>query len=412
MPLNQIRFVIGNAMTRNTHPTDELIAQIEEILHRGVDEVIDYNDLKQRLLSGEKMRVKLGTDPTSPNIHLGRAVPLRKLRDIQLLGHQIILIIGDFTGEVGDTSDKESGRPMLTLEQVQENMRTYAEQCGKILDLEKTEVHYNSVWLEKLSFGDACRLSDLFSVAEFTGRTIIRGRLDAGKRVSVRELLYPVMQGYDSVAISAGLELGGTDQRYNLLAGRIMQKHFNQKPQNILMTNLINGPDGRKMSSSWGNTINIHDSAIDMFGKIMSMVDSEIVTYYVHCTRIPMNEVQVFERQLTEDSVNPRDIKLKLAYEITKDIHGYEAANTARDHFEQVIQRKNLPSDIPEMEVTSYHIVDVLCQTGLASSRSDARRLLESRGVRVDGATIDAVDFTVPKGALINKGKRIFIRIK
>ena len=231
--------------------------KIEELLSRGVAEVIDRERLKERLLRGEELRIKLGIDPTSPNLHLGRAVSILKMRDFQELGCKLVLIVGDFTGQIGDTSDKESERPMLGRDLIEENMRSYTEQLGKLIDLSKAEIHYNSTWLEKLGFDDIGEQADHFSVAEFIARENIKKRLDEGKRVSLREMLYPLMQGYDSVAVNADVELGGTDQRFNLLAGRRLQEAHGQSAQDILMTNLILGTDGRKMSSSWGNTINL-----------------------------------------------------------------------------------------------------------------------------------------------------------
>ena len=257
--------------------------KINEILTRGVSETIDKENLKKKLMSGRKLRVKLGIDPTSPNIHIGRSVVLLKLRDFQELGHQIILIIGDFTGMVGDTSDKDTERPMLSEEQVKKNMKSYVEQASKILDIKKAEIEYNSKWLKRLGFGDIGRMANQFSLGEFIARENIRKRLDEQKPVSLRELVYPLMQGYDSVAIKADVELGGTDQRFNLLAGRTIQALYGQEPQDILMTNLIAGTDGRKMSSSWGNTINVTGEPKDMFGKVMSTTDELIIPYFEHC---------------------------------------------------------------------------------------------------------------------------------
>ncbi|MDP2918004.1 MAG: tyrosine--tRNA ligase, partial [bacterium] len=251
--------------------------KIKEVLTRGVAEVIDARHLEARMRKGEKLRVKLGIDPTSPNLHLGRSIPLLKLRDFQELGHQVVFIIGDFTGLIGDTSDKNAERPMLEKKTVESNMKTYLAQAGKILDTKKFEFRYNSEWLGKLNYQEIGEQADLFSVVEFINRENIKKRLNENKRVSLREMLYPLMQGYDSVAIKADVELGGTDQRFNLLAGRKMQEHFNQKPQDILMNNLIAGLDGRKMSSSWGNVINISDPPAEMFGKIMSMHDDLIL---------------------------------------------------------------------------------------------------------------------------------------
>ena len=272
--------------------------KINEILTRGVDEVIQKEDLENKLLSGKQLRIKLGIDPTSPNVHIGRSIPILKLRDFQELGHQIVLIVGDFTGIIGDTSDKESERPMLTQEEIDINKKKYFDQVGKLLDMDKVEFRYNTEWLEKLTYREIGEHADQFSVADFIARDNIKRRLDAGKRVSLREVLYPLMQGYDSVAIGADVEIGGTDQRFNLLAGRTLQPKFGQEAQNILMTTLINGTDGRKMSSSWGNTINLTTPAKEMYGKVMSVNDSELITYFTMCTRDPLEEVEVIQKGL------------------------------------------------------------------------------------------------------------------
>src|SRR3989338_4963827 len=231
--------------------------KLQDLLTRGVHEIIGRETLENKLASGNTLCVKLGIDPTSPNLHLGRSIPLLKLRDFQELGHKIVFIIGDFTGVIGDTSDKESERPMLAKDVVAENMRQYAKQAGKIIDLEKCEVRYNSEWLGKLTYAEIGDQADAFSVAEFIARENIRRRLDAGTRVSLREMLYPLMQGYDSVAIDADVEVGGTDQRFNLFAGRVLQEKYKKEPQAIMTNPLVAGTDGRKMSSSWGNTVNI-----------------------------------------------------------------------------------------------------------------------------------------------------------
>ena len=389
--------------------------QIDEILSRGVAEVIDKENLKKKLLSGEKLRVKLGIDPTSPNIHLGRAVTLLKLKDLQDLGHQIIFIIGDFTGVIGDTSDKESERPMLAKETVEKNLQTYLEQAGKILDMGKVESHRNSEWLAKLGYNDIGEHADQFSLAEFNARENIKKRLEAGTRISLREMLYPLMQGYDSVAIKADLELGGTDQRFNLLAGRELQKHYKQEVQDILMTNLIEGTDGRKMSSSWGNTINITDEANDMFGKAMSIPDELIVKYLIHCTRVPMDEIKKLEKEIKDETLNPRDAKLKLAYEITKIYHGEDGARDARDYFVKTFSQKEIPTEIREarVEKENMKILDYIVAVGFASSKGDARRKLEQGGVSIDGEKISE-DIELRKeqdGKVLRVGKKDFVKI-
>lgn len=388
----------------------KLEKQIEELLSRGVAEVIDREHLKSRLLSGEKLRVKFGIDPTSPNIHLGRSVSLLKLRDFQELGHTIVFIVGDFTGQIGDTSDKESERPMLSEDDVHANMATYAEQAGKILDMSRVEIHANSTWLSKLGFGEIGREADAFSVAEFIARDNIRKRLDAGKRVSLREMLYPLMQGHDSLAVSADVEIGGTDQRFNLLAGRRLQERLGKSPQDILTTDLILGTDGRKMSSSWRNTINLTDMPNDMLGKIMSIPDELIESYFVHCTRVPMEEIGVLLQ-----GKNPRDAKLRLGFEIVKLYHGSEAAREAENHFVSTFSKREIPDDIREVKLTGdMSLLDFLAQEGFATSRGDARRKIEQGGVEIDGVKVPDRDFMLTntgKLLIIKCGKKDFARI-
>lgn len=378
--------------------------KIEELLTRGVAEVIDKEHLKARLLSGEALRIKLGIDPTSPDVHLGRSVVLLKLRDFQELGHKIIFIVGDFTGVIGDTSDKESERPMLTPETIEENMKTYTKQIGKIIDLEKAEVHYNSTWLEKLGYEEISEQANVFSLAEFIARDNIKKRLDDGKRVALREVLYPLMQGFDSIAVNADVELGGTDQRFNLLAGRRLQEAHGQSPQDILMTDLILGTDGRKMSSSWGNTINLFDTANDMFGKVMSIPDELIMSYFVHCTRVPMKEIAKMAEKIVTGG-NPRDAKIKLGKEIVTLYHGTEIAEKAEKYFVDVFSKKQTPEDVPIVKpslspspspspeyqpvLEGYENIDsFIAHIGLAKSRSDARRKIEQGGVTIDGEKI------------------------
>lgn len=364
--------------------------KIDEILTRGVAEVIEKEHLKKRLLSGEKLRIKLGIDPTSPNLHLGRAVTLLKLKDLQELGHKIIFIIGDFTGVIGDASDKESERPMLAPETVEKNLATYKEQAGKFLDMTKAEVHYNSEWLSKLGFREIAEQADVFSVAEFNARENVKNRLQKGARVSLREILYPLMQGYDSVMVKADLELGGTDQRFNLLAGREMQKHYGQNSQDILMVNLIEGTDGRKMSSSWDNTINILDDPNEVFGKVMSIPDELIIKYFIHCTRTPLENVKKMEKDMAGGKFNPRDAKLELATEIVKIYHGEEKSKEAQKYFVDTFSKKGTPESVPEflVETENIKLTEFLVKSGQAKSLGDARRKIEQGGVEVDGKKI------------------------
>jgi tyrosyl-tRNA synthetase len=392
---------------------DDEFRKIDELLSRGISEVIDAKHLKEKLLSGEKLRIKLGIDPTSPNIHLGRSVPILKLKDFQDLGHQIVLIIGDFTGVIGDTSDKESERPMLDEKTIKQNLKNYSDQAGKILDMKKVELHYNSEWLAKLTYKDIAQQANIFSLSEFIARENIGKRLKQEKRVSLRELLYPLMQGYDSVAIKADVELGSTDQRFNLLAGREMQRYYNQEPQDIMMTNLIEGLDGRKMSSSWGNTVNLTDSANDMFGKIMSLGDSYIVKYFIHCTRVPMEDIKEYEKQLKKGA-NPRDIKLILAHKITSMYWGKNSADMAQDFFVKAFQTKEIPDNIPELKVKDGQTYfDLLVSSALFKSKSEISRLFDQNGVQMlepEKKKLSAKEIVSP--GVVKIGKTKFFRIK
>jgi len=384
--------------------------KIEEILIRGVNEIIDYENLKQKLLSGKKLRVKLGIDPTSPKLHLGNSVMLLKLKDFQELGHQIVLIIGDFTGTIGDTSDKTSERPMLSEKETKKNTKDYIKQVSKILDIKKTEVCYNSKWLKKLGYSEIGMQADQFSLSDFIDRENIKRRLDKGTRVSLREVLYPLMQGYDSVAVRADIEIGGTDQRFNLLAGRRLQECYKQPPQDIMMLNLIAGTDGRKMSKSFNNTINILDNPDDMFGKLMSVNDELIIIYFEHLTRVPMEKVKEYKRQL-ESGINPRDIKFILAKEITKFYWGEKRAEEAEKNFKKIFQEKKAPSKIPQLNLAGKNIVEVLILGKLAQSKSEARRLILQGGVKIDEKVVRSPEEIVNKDSIVQKGKRHFLKI-
>jgi tyrosyl-tRNA synthetase len=384
--------------------------KIADLLTRGIDEVIDRASLEKKLKSGKKLRVKLGIDPTSPNLHLGRSVPLLKLRDFQELGHQIVFIVGDFTGVIGDTSDKDSERPMLDKKTVQNNLKKYKAQAGKIIDLKKTEFHYNSEWLKKLDYVDIAEQSNLFSVSEFINRDNIRRRLDAGTRVSLREVLYPLMQGYDSVAVKADVELGGTDQRFNLLAGRTMQPHFKQAAQDILMNPLVEGTDGRKMSSSWGNTINFSDTPNDMFGKVMSIGDNLIIKYFTYFTRVSMDDIEHIQAGLKQ-GMNPRDAKVTLAEEIVRMYHGEKAAAEAVAYFQSVFGKKEKPTDMPTLKPSASDILSVLVEAGFVKSRGEGRRDIDGGGVRVYDEKITSIEATVKAGDIVQKGKRFFVKI-
>lgn len=389
--------------------------KIKEILERGTEDVIEKDHLEKSLKSGKKLRVKFGIDPTGPKIHLGRAVPLRKLKAFQELGHQIVLIVGDFTATIGDPSDKLSKRPILTKEDVKKNMKSYKDQLGKILDMKKVDLNYNSKWLGKLNLEKIADLAESFSLQQMEQRRNFKERIDRGEDVSLRELLYPLMQGYDSVVVKADVEVGGFDQLFNLKAGRIIQKHYGQPEQDILTAKMIEGADGRKMSTSWGNVINIVDEPNEMFGKIMSMIDELILPYFWLCTDITKEEYDDFEKYLKQGD-NPRNIKIELGKRIVELYHSKKEAEEAAAEFEKVFSKKELPTDMPEHRVTSDQIalVDILVQTKLASSKGEARRLIAQGGAKVDQKVITDIQAVLPipdKGVILQCGKRHFVKI-
>ncbi len=388
------------------------VAKIDELLSRGVEEIIDVKDLREKLLSGKKLRVKLGIDPTSPNVHLGRSIPLIKLRDFQDLGHQIVFIVGDFTGVIGDTSDKDSERPMLTAKTIKENLKDYKKQIGKLINVSKAEFKFNSKWLKKLDYLDICEQANLFSINQFSSRDNIRRRLDEGKRVSLREMLYPLMQGYDSVAVKADVELGGTDQKFNLLAGRDLQKHFGQTPQNILMNPLVEGLDGRKMSSSWGNTVNFLDDANEMFGKIMSMKDEFVVKYFELLTRVPLSQISEYRKAL-ENGENPKNIKVILAKTIVTMYHSQKDADKAAGAWEETFSKGGIPTDVEEVSVASgTKLKSVLVENKIVESNSEFSRLL-SVGAIKNAETEEKImsDIEITENQILKVGKRRFVKI-
>lgn len=388
-------------------------SKIDEILSRGVEEVYVHESIVRRLNSGNKLRIKYGIDPTGPDIHLGRASTLWKLREFQDLGHRIILIIGDYTAQIGDPSDKLSKRPFLTREQVENNMRLYREQLSKILDIRKVDVRFNSKWIGKLEPREMDELAELFSVQQMLARRNFKERWEKGEEISLREMHYPLYQGYDSVVVKADIEIGGFDQLFNLLAGRKIQEAFGQEPQDVLTAKMLLGADGRKMSTSWGNVINISEEPNEMYGKIMTIVDELIIDYFTLCTRLPMEQVRDLEKRLREGE-NPRDLKMILAYEIVKLYHGERAAQAAQENFVQVFQKKEAPEEIPVKKVRSVVLFEILVETGLAESKSEARRLIEQGGIKVQGEVVRDPYFSpniTDKGVLIQKGKRFFVKI-
>jgi tyrosyl-tRNA synthetase len=391
------------------------VQKVEALLTRGVVEAIVKEKLREDLLSGRKLRVKLGIDPTSPNLHLGRAVALLKLRDFQELGHQVVFIVGDFTAVIGDTSDKDAERPMLALEVIEKNYASYKAQVGKLIDLSKAEFRYNSEWLDPLTYREIGEHADLFSVADFTARENIRNRLDSGKRVSLREVLYPLMQGYDSVAVRADVELGGTDQKFNLLAGRALQQKYGQKPQNVVMGPLIEGLDGRKMSSSWGNIIPLTAEPSDMYGKVMSMADAQVPTYFELCTRIPLKEVVAIRKGLEEGSLHPKEVKMHLAREIVTLYHSKEEAVKAEASFVATFSERGIPEDVQTVKVARGTVLcDVLLVEGVVASKTECRRLIDEGAVVDTTSNLRIADskMVIEHPLTLKVGKRRFLKIE
>jgi tyrosyl-tRNA synthetase len=388
--------------------TDE--AKVDELLSRCVAEVIpSRQSLKELLLSGKRLRVKLGIDPTSPNIHLGRTVPLLKLRDFQELGHQVVFIAGDFTAVIGDTSDKDAERPMLAKETIEKNLETYKAQVGKILDLSKTEFRRNSEWLEKLTYREIGEHADIFSLSDFIARENIKRRLEEGKRISLREVLYPLLQGYDSVAVEADVELGGSDQRFNTLAGRPLQEHFGQAPQQVLLFSLITDPSGKKMSSSWGNTVNITDAPAAMFGKVMATPDEFVEPYFTHATRVPLSEVALIVKG------HPKDAKMFLAETLVRMYHGEEAARQARESFVETFAEGGIPKDVAAVDVArGASLADALLLGRVVESKTELRRLIEKAAVKnaQTGEAFTNLNVKLGESVIVKAGKHRFLSIR
>ena len=392
-----------------------------DLLRRGTVEIISEEDLLAKLRQARPLRVKLGVDPSAPDIHLGIAIVLRKLRQFQDLGHQAILVVGDFTGMIGDPSEKKKTRPMLTREEIERNIATYRDQYGKILDPQKTQVVSNSEWLGRMTFEDVIRLGAKTTVARVLERDDFANRLRAGIPIFMHELLYPLCQAMDSVELQADVELGGTDQKFNNLMGRDLQREFGQEPQVVLLTPLLVGLDGvEKMSKSLGNAIGITDPPEEMYGKVMSLPDALIAHYFEFCTDVPMDEVKAIAAGLADGTVHPRDAKAMLATAIVTLWHGKSRATEAERAFERLFVEKDLPAEIPEAAVSRdelkqgrIRLVKLLVLTGLAESNSEAKRLISQGGVTVDGERVHKVDADVAlkDGAVLRVGKRHFVRV-
>jgi len=382
---------------------------------KGVVEIIEKESLELKLVSKRKLRIKIGVDPTRPDIHLGHAVALRVLKRLQDAGHTIIFLIGDYTTKIGDPSGRNSTRPILDDEEIKANAKTYFDQVGNILDLKKTEIRYNSEWFSKMNFNDILQLAGKFTVAQITERDDFEKRLKGGIDVGLHEMLYPLMQAYDSVVLKADVEFGGTDQRFNMLAGRVLQKKMGQAPQDVVMVGLLIGLDGKeKMSKSLDNYIGITESANSMFGKTMSIPDSLIESYFVLCTDETEAQIKKHIADMKAGK-NPRDVKAELAEKIVEIYHGKKKAVEAKEEFFKVYSKKELPSDIPEVKISgTYTLPLFLIELGAVSSNSEARRLIEQGGLKIDDAKITdpKAEIATHPGMIVQVGKRKIYKIK
>ncbi len=393
-----------------------------DIIKRGASEIIPEEDLVRKLERSIKLdkplNIKLGCDPSRPDLHLGHSVVLRKLRQFQDLGHQAILIIGDFTGMIGDPSGKSKTRPSLTLEETHQNGESYFDQASIILDPQKAKMLYNSEWLNKMNFAEVIRLASKYTVARMLERDDFTLRYKSGEAISVHEFLYPLAQAMDSVAIKADVELGGTDQKFNLLVGRDIQREFGLEPQITLTMPILIGTDGtEKMSKSLGNYIGISDSPKEIFGKTLSIPDALLSTYFELATDVPKEKLASIKKSLADSSINPRDIKRELARTIVRMYYSQEAGEQAEEEFDRIFISKNVPSDIETLKLTASqaasNVGTLISEVKLASSKSEARRLIEQGGVSIDGERITDFNAAVPvkEEFIIKVGKRKFLKI-
>jgi len=391
-----------------------------EIISKGTEEVIPLQDLRHKLESSIKnnkpLVVKLGCDPSRPDLHIGHSVVLQKLRDFQDLGHQAILVIGDFTAMIGDPSDRNKTRPQLTLEEAKANAESYIEQSKAILDVKTLKVLFNSTWLNKMNFSDVIKMSSKYTVARMIERDDFTKRFESEIPISMHEFLYPLAQAMDSVEIKSDVELGGTDQKFNLLVGRDLQREYDQEPQSIITLPLLEGTDGiEKMSKSYDNYIALDDSAQDMYGKLMSINDSMITKYYKLAVFADKEKVLSIEKKLNDSSINPRDIKRDLAKDLVERYYDKDTALEAEQAFDQIFVKKSIPDDMPTFKVRSNsNILDILLSEKLIASKAEGKRLIAQNAIKIDGEVCSNIGYEVSNGCgelIVKIGKRRFLKI-
>ena len=387
-----------------------------EVIKKDTVDFITEEEFLDKLNRKKQLKVKLGVDPSRPDLHLGHAVVLRKLRQFQKFGHIVYLIIGDFTARIGDPSGRSKTRPLLSEEEVRENSKTYVEQAFKILDPNKTVIKFNSEWLSKLTFEDIINLTSRYTVARMLERDDFNKRLTENEPISISEFLYPIAQAYDSIVIEADVETGGTDQLFNLLVGRKLQEEFGQEPQIVVTMPLIEGTDGNlKMSKSYNNYIAFNDTPDDIFGKIMSVPDHLIIKYMTYLTDISRDKIKDYEDKMKNDKINPRDVKMVLAEEVVKMLYNEEEAQKAKDNFIAIFQKKDMPDDLPEILVQENEtILDIVAKTNVFDSNSEIKRAISQGAIRINDEKIDDFKF-VPNfedGDVLRVGKKNYFRLK
>jgi tyrosyl-tRNA synthetase len=397
-------------------------AETDWLTRRAVAEIIPYGDFVKALKSGKALRLKMGFDPSAPDLTIGHAVGLRKLRQLQEFGHTVVIIVGDWTAQIGDPSGQSKTRPMLTAEQVKENAETYLRQFFKIVDRERCEVRWQTEWFGKFTLADVVRLAARFTVAQMLERADFAERFGAHKPVGVHELLYPMLQGYDSVAVQADVEFGGTDQKFNLMVGRELQAEEGQPPQMVYTVPLLVGTDGVKMSKSQGNFIAVEEPPGEMYGKVMSLPDSLIAEYMEYVTDVPDEEVAEVRQAMESRTINPRDAKMRLAREIVSQFHGGDAAEAAEEYFVRTFSKRELVGELPERRVSfaelaagadgnGVRLAWLLTQMELAPSMSEANRLIKQRAVEIDGTVVNEGRAPLRDGMVIRVGKHRFLRL-
>ncbi len=403
-------------MTRQKISTDA--AKIDELLTRSIDRIYpDKENLRKLLLSGKQLSLYVGIDPTADYVHLGHSTNYLLLERFHELGHKVIVLVGDFTAMIGDPSDKTAARVRLAPQEIKKNLKTFKEQIGKILNFKdkknKIEFKFNSSWLKKLDFEKLVDLASNFTVQQMLERDMFEKRIKENKPLYVHEFFYPLMQGYDSVALGVDLEVGGTDQTFNMLAGRTLVRRYLDREKFVISTTLLVNPiTGEKlMSKSLGTGVGLNESAENMFGKVMALADEGVIQTFIDCTRIPLSDIQKKKERLTAGE-NPKNVKMELAKEIVRMYHGDEAAEEAERYFVSTFQKKETPNEIAEFAVAGKNIVDVLFETKLSESKSEARRLITEKGIKINGLVVSSPDTLVKSGDVIQKGKRFFAKAK